>query len=77
MPSQACFASYVSAMPASVHMELKFVSVSGTRTMLFACETYFLRKLCVFPIEVKALCFKHLFTSSWKPCQLKRTCIGI
>ena len=24
MPSQACFASYVSAMPASVHMELKF-----------------------------------------------------
>ena len=34
MPSQACFASYVSAMPASVHMELKFVSVSGTRTIV-------------------------------------------
>ena len=37
--------------------------------LLFACETYFLRKLCVFPIEVKALCFKHLFTgshASWK-----------
>ena len=33
MPSQACFASYVSAMPASVHMGLKFVSVSGTRAI--------------------------------------------
>ena len=64
MPSQACFASYVSAMPASVHMELKFVSVLEHEQLLFACETYFLRKLCVFPIEVKALCFKHLFTGS-------------